>query len=262
MSTDFRVWLGIVRSIHDAGEYSGKISLSFSSFLKNCGFDPKRSNKSMKERIDNSMIKFRMMTFQFKNEESTLTTGLIKLARYNTKTNLIEIEGDPQIQELYQIDYKVSLRLKALDSLQRKESAQALYTYLASLPNNPAPISMKRFRDRLRLSSPIATQNMVIRRSLAELEQIGYLKYREEKSGRSIRFHIINRSPALTAKNVILKPVDKVDDADDILVRKLKVMKAAGFTDREIASVLNMIDDHKQNRASGYDAEDAEFEEV
>ncbi len=86
MGTDFRVWLGIVRSLHDHGHYSGRIKLPFSTFLKNCGFDPSRSNKPMKQRIDASMIKLKMVTFQFRNEDSTLTTGLINWARYNIKT--------------------------------------------------------------------------------------------------------------------------------------------------------------------------------
>ena len=126
MNTDFRVWLGIVRTIHDFNDVSvsGRIKLPFSMFLKNCGFDPARSNKHMKARIDASMVKLRMVTFQFRNEDSTLITGLINWARYNIKTNEIEIEGDPRIKELYAIDYKVFLRLKAQESLKRKEYAK------------------------------------------------------------------------------------------------------------------------------------------
>ena len=37
MGTDFRVWLGIVRSLHDHGHYSGRIKLPFSTFLKIVG---------------------------------------------------------------------------------------------------------------------------------------------------------------------------------------------------------------------------------
>ena len=233
MNTDFRVWLGIVRTIHDFNDVSvsGRIKLPFSMFLKNCGFDPARSNKHMKARIDASMVKLRMVTFQFRNEDSTLITGLINWARYNIKTNEIEIEGDPRIKELYAIDYKVFLRLKALDSLQRKESAQALYTYLASLPKNPAPISMKRFRDRLRLTSRVSAQNEIIRRSLRELHEIGYLQ----------------NAPIL----------------DDSLLEKLKMMKAAGFTGEEIAAVLVSIDKMKKINGTKNDeeAEDADFSE-
>lgn len=262
MGTDFRVWLGIVRSLHDHGHYSGRIKLPFSTFLKNCGFDPSRSNKPMKQRIDASMIKLKMVTFQFRNEDSTLTTGLINWARYNIKTNEIEIEGDPRIQELYQIDYKVYLRLKALDNLQRKESAQALYTYLASLPKDPAPISMKRFRDRLRLTSPVASQNMIIRRSLKELEQIGYLQYREEKIGRSIKFHILKRSPSLDAKKTILVPAAHNPADDDALIHKLKMLKAAGYSETEIAGVLDALDKLQREGKPESEVEDADFEEL
>lgn len=37
------------------------------------------------------------------------------------------------------MDRRVLLRLKAIDALQRKESAQALYTYIESLPQNARP---------------------------------------------------------------------------------------------------------------------------
>ncbi len=266
MNTDFRVWLGIVRTIHDFNDVSvsGRIKLPFSTFLKNCGFDPARSNKHMKARIDASMVKLRMVTFQFRNEDSTLTTGLINWARYNIKTNEIEIEGDPRIKELYAIDYKVFLRLKALDSLQRKESAQALYTYLASLPKNPAPISMKRFRDRLRLTSHVSAQNEIIRRSLRELHEIGYLQYHEEKVGRNIKFHILKRSPSLGAKkDPIQAPAQNAPILDDPLLEKLKMMKAAGFTGEEIAAVLVSIDKMKKINGKHHDeeAEDADFSE-
>nr|QTX13821.1 hypothetical protein [Klebsiella pneumoniae] len=97
-----------------------------------------------------------------------------------------------------------------------------MYTYLASLPKDPAPISMKRFRDRLRLTSPVASQNMIIRRSLKELEQIGYLQYREEKIGRSIKFHILKRSPSLDAKKTISVPAAHNPADDDALIHKLK----------------------------------------
>ncbi len=40
MGTDFRVWLGIVRSLHDHGHYSGRIK-PFSTFLKIVGLTPR-----------------------------------------------------------------------------------------------------------------------------------------------------------------------------------------------------------------------------
>ena len=44
------------------------------------------------------------------------------------------IRAEPKLFELYHMDRRVLLRLKAIDALQRKESAQALYTYIESLP--------------------------------------------------------------------------------------------------------------------------------
>lgn len=140
MNTDFRVWLGIVRTIHDFNDVSvsGRIKLPFSMFLKNCGFDPARSNKHMKARIDASMVKLRMVTFQFRNEDSTLITGLINWARYNIKTNEIEIEGDPRIKELYAIDYKVFCGLRHWTAYNEKSlHRRCIHIWRACLRTRP-----------------------------------------------------------------------------------------------------------------------------
>lgn len=73
------------------------------------------------------------------------------------------------------MDRRVLLRLKAIDALQSKESAQALYTYIESLPQNPVPISMKRMWDRLNLTSNIYTQNHTVRKAMTQLKDIGRL---------------------------------------------------------------------------------------
>jgi hypothetical protein len=41
MGTDFRVWLGIVRSLHDHGHYSGRIKLPLAPSLKIVGLTPR-----------------------------------------------------------------------------------------------------------------------------------------------------------------------------------------------------------------------------
>ena len=118
---------------------------------------------------------------------------------------------------------------------------------------------MKRFRDRLRLTSRVSAQNEIIRRSLHELHEIGYLQYHEEKVGRNIKFHILKRSPSLGAKKEpILAPAQ-----NDSLLEKLKMMKAAGFTGEEIAAVLVSIDKMKKINGTKNDeeAEDADFSE-
>ncbi len=132
MGTDFRVWLGIVRSLHDHGHYSGRIKLPFSTFLKNCGFDPSRSNKPMKQRIDASMIKLKMVTFQFRNEDSTLTTGLINWARYNIKTNEIEIEEIPGFRSSIRLTIRFIFALRLLITCKGKSPPRPC------IPTSPA----------------------------------------------------------------------------------------------------------------------------
>lgn len=45
MDTDFKVWLGIIRSMYDFGVKDDTLKLSFVEFVKMCGFDSRRSNK-------------------------------------------------------------------------------------------------------------------------------------------------------------------------------------------------------------------------
>ncbi|MDK1367497.1 replication initiation protein, partial [Klebsiella quasipneumoniae] len=109
------------------------------------------------------------------------TTHLVQSAYYDINEDIVEIKAEPKLFELYHMDRRVLLRLKAIDALQRKESAQALYTYIESLPQNPAPISMKRMRDRLNLTSNVYTQNHTVRKAMEQLRDIGYLDYTEFK---------------------------------------------------------------------------------
>ena len=245
MATDFRVWLGIIRSIYDNGSFAGKLKLPFTKFLQNCGFDSKRSNKDMKKRIDESLMRLRGVTIQFRNETGSLTTGLVNSAHYSMTKNEVEIEGDPRLTDLYQMDYKVYLRLKAIDHLPRKESAQALYTFIESLPKNPAPVSMKRLRERLRLKSRIAYQNHIVRKALAELKEINYLEYSEFKRGRSVYFNIRKRNPSLVPDKAL-----KMNDTyaaepqilDEAMISKISKLKDSGFTEEEIAKILITLD--------------------
>lgn len=245
MATDFRVWLGIIRSIYDNGSFVGKLKLPFTKFLQNCGFDSKRSNKDMKKRIDESLMRLRGVTIQFCNDTGSLTTGLVNSAHYNLTKNEVEIEGDPRLADLYQMDYKVYLRLKAIDHLPRKESAQALYTFIESLPKNPAPVSMKRLRERLRLKSRIAYQNHIVRKALSELKEINYLEYSEFKRGRSVYFNITRRNPSLVPDKSLKFKNDESSEpqvVDEQMISKISKLKDSGFTEEEIAKILISLD--------------------
>ncbi|EGT5679797.1 replication protein RepA, partial [Cronobacter dublinensis subsp. dublinensis] len=84
----------------------------------------------------------------------------------------------------------------------RKESAQALYTFIESLPPNPAPVSLARLRARLNLTSRTITQNSTVRKAMEQLKEIGYLDYTEIKRGRVVYFHIHYRRPKLRPQSL------------------------------------------------------------
>lgn len=196
------VWLGIIRSMSEYGVKSDTTELSFVEFVKMCGFDSRRSNKKMRDRISNSLFKLASVTLKFQSETKGWTTHLVQSAYYDINEDIVEIKAEPKLFELYHMDRRVLLRLKAIDALQRKESAQALYTYIESLPQNPAPISMKRMRDRLNLTSNIYTQNHTVRKAMEQLRDIGYLDYTEFKRGRATYFSVHYRNPKLISGTV------------------------------------------------------------
>ncbi|MCS5809270.1 hypothetical protein LNO89_30510 [Klebsiella pneumoniae subsp. pneumoniae] len=89
---------------------------------------------------------------------------------------------------------------------------------------------MKRFRDRLRLTSRVSAQNEIIRRSLHELHEIGYLQYHEEKVGRNIKFHILKEAHlSVRKRNLFWHPRKMPRSWMTRCWKKLKMMKAAGF---------------------------------
>lgn len=143
---------------------------------------------------------------------STIVEFSRDFGKLGEKTHMVQLMGESTIdilndrvlltpssslKTLYACEYKVLLKLKVLKFLARKETAQALYLYLEALPSNPAPVNIRRLRERLNLTSRIAFQNATIRKALKHLEDIGYLTYQEMKNGRDISFMIIKRNPQL-----------------------------------------------------------------
>ncbi|HHT0305665.1 TPA: RepB family plasmid replication initiator protein [Raoultella planticola] len=239
MDTDFKVWLGIIRSMSEYGVKKDSLELSFVEFVKMCGFDSRRSNKKMRDRISNSLFKLASVTLKFQSETKGWTTHLVQSAYYDINEDIIEIKAEPKLFELYHMDRRVLLRLKAIDALQRKESAQALYTYIESLPQNPVPISMKRMRDRLNLTSNVYTQNHTVRKAMEQLKDIGYLDYTEFKRGRSTYFSVHYRNPKLISSSGKVVPRDEGEkkpeqNYDEVI----KALKAAGIDPQKLAEAL------------------------
>ena len=217
MDTDFKVWLGIIRSMSEYGVKSDTLELSFVEFVKMCGFDSRRSNKKMRDRISNSLFKLASVTLKFQSETKGWTTHLVQSAYYDITEDIVEIKAEPKLFELYHMDRRVLLRLKAIDALQRKESAQALYTYIESLPQNPAPISMKRMR-------------------------IGYLDYTEFKRGRATYFSVHYRNPKLISSPVKVPRKEEEEKAPEQNYDEvIKALKAAGIDPLKLAEALSAM---------------------
>ncbi|ECF1149653.1 RepB family plasmid replication initiator protein [Salmonella enterica subsp. enterica serovar Infantis] len=242
MDTDFKVWLGIIRSMSEYGVKKDTLELSFVEFVKMCGFDSRRSNKKMRDRISNSLFKLASVTLQFQRETKGWTTHLVQSAFYDINEDIVEIKAEPKLFELYHMDRRVLLRLKAIDALQRKESAQALYTYIESLPQNPAPISMKRMRDRLNLTSNVYTQNHTVRKAMEQLRDIGYLDYTEFKRGRATYFSVHYRNPKLISSTVKTPRKDKVEkEPEQNYDEVIKALEAAGIDPKKLAEALTSM---------------------
>ncbi|MCE5369234.1 MULTISPECIES: RepB family plasmid replication initiator protein [Klebsiella] len=242
MDTDFKVWLGIIRSMSEYGVKKDTLELSFVEFVKMCGFDSRRSNKKMRDRISNSLFKLATVTLKFQSDTKGWTTHLVQSAYYDINEDIVEIKAEPKLFELYHMDRRVLLRLKAIDALQRKESAQALYTYIESLPQNPAPISMKRMRDRLNLTSNVYTQNHTVRKAMEQLRDIGYLDYTEFKRGRATYFSVHYRNPKLISSTV-KSPRKEVEEQspEQNYDEVIKALKAAGIDPQKLAEALTSM---------------------
>ncbi|HGX3708909.1 TPA: RepB family plasmid replication initiator protein [Escherichia coli] len=205
MDTDFKVWVGIISVLTD-GCYpttkNGNIIVPFSEFAKRCGYPRARMKKELREKLKGSIKKIMSTVVEFSRDSGkpTEVTKMVQLMGESTidiKNDLAVLTPSMSLKDLYASEYKVLLKLKALKSLARKESAQALYLYLEGLPANPVPVKIERLRERLNLTSSIPLQNSTIRKAMKQLEDIGYLQYQELKKGREIAFEIIKRNPKL-----------------------------------------------------------------
>ena len=222
MDTDFKVWLGLIRSMYDFGVKDDTLKLSFVEFVKMCGFDSRRSNKKMRDRISNSLFKLASVTLKFQSETKGWTTHLVQSAYYDITADVVEIKAEPKLFELYQMDRRVLLRLKAIDALQRKESAQALYTYI----------------ERLNLTSNLYTQNHTVRKAMAQLKDIGYLDYTEFKRGRATYFSVHYRNPKLISSKVVVPREPEEEAPEQNYDEVIKALKAAGIDPKKLAKAL------------------------
>ncbi|EGC0267554.1 RepB family plasmid replication initiator protein [Salmonella enterica] len=201
MDTDFKVWIGVILALSKYGLSTNKITLKFTEFAKMCGYDPKRIDKKLRITIDQSLWRLRNKGISFRKGASDkgYHTGLLKVGGWDTETDKVEIEADEKLWELFAVDYRVLLHLHAIRALPRKETAQALYTFIESLPKSPVPLSFERLRERLGLKTSIGEQNRTIKNALGQLQKINYLDYSiTQKDG--VNYVLIHkRTPKLKA---------------------------------------------------------------
>ncbi|EEZ6178699.1 TPA: RepB family plasmid replication initiator protein [Escherichia coli] len=247
MDHDFKTWVGVVRSLAEYGEPNGRVELSITKFAKFCGYPSSQIRKTLRDRLTNSLLKIMRTTLSFQrtyeeknvdgsNKISLLMVHLINSVDYNEQKDTVVFYAEPKLAELYRFDHKVLLQLKVINKLPRKETAQALYTFIESLPTKPAPVSLARLRARLNLSSRnVSSQNQTIRNGLKALQDLGYLEYSEIKRGRSIYIQIHSRNPKL--KVAPPKPED---------IEPKKPDEKAGEIDAK-QNIINKITELSQN---------------
>lgn len=216
MDNDFKTWVGIIHAFAKYKVLGDSVTLPFVDFAKLCGIPSVRSSARLRSRLDASLTRIATNTIAFSSKDGEYyVTHLVQSAKYSAKNDSVTLQADPKIFELYQFDKKVLLQLRAINELSRKESAQALYTFIESLPPSPAPISMARLRARLNLTSRTITQNATVRKAIEQLKEIGYLDYTEVKRGKVVYFVIHYRRPKLRPADIPLSLPDAVEEEFD-----------------------------------------------
>ncbi|HEY3591684.1 MAG TPA: RepB family plasmid replication initiator protein [Buttiauxella sp.] len=238
MDNDFKTWVGIIHAFTKFKVIGDKVTLPFVEFTKLCGIPSSRSSAALRKRIDSSLQRIATNTLSFTSKDKAYHTHLVQSAYFDMKKDVVILQADPKLFELYQFDRKVLLQLRAINELARKESAQALYTYIESLPQDIKPISMSRLRARLNLTSRAITQNATVRKAMGQLKEIGYLDYTEYQRGRAVYFHIHYRRPKLRPAHIPAGLPDLPED--DLPPEEHEEKVVAELTKQELALLESM----------------------
>ncbi|HHK9791027.1 TPA: RepB family plasmid replication initiator protein, partial [Klebsiella pneumoniae] len=148
-----------------------------SEFATFCGFSSKDKDKGLRTRLADSLIRLRSTTIKLASEKDRngVVSGLLSRGKWDEKDDIMELTADESLWELYQFDRQVLLQMFIIRQLANKGTAQALYTFIESLPERPIPLSFARIKRRLMLTSPNNQQNRVINKAIDELKAVGYL---------------------------------------------------------------------------------------
>ncbi|WNK56304.1 MULTISPECIES: RepB family plasmid replication initiator protein [Pantoea] len=204
MDTDFKVWVGIIYALSNKKlDNDDQLELNFADFAKYCGFETKRIDRQLKDRFDASLTRIARTNISFvksvpgTDDRITINMHLVESTYYDSHSGKIIIKPNSKLNTLYRVDGKTRLYLKALQKLSRKESAQALYLYLAELPPTFYRIGFDRLRERLQLTSHLGNQNATVKKALQQLKDIGFLEYSVDKEGSDYVLNILKRNNKL-----------------------------------------------------------------
>lgn len=197
METDFKVWVGIILAFSKYGMSGNTVELPFSEFATYCGYSSKDKDKNLRARLADSLARLRGTTIRLTSEKDKqgVVSGLLSRGKWDEDKDLMIITADESLWELYQFDRQVIIQMFILRQLANKGTAQALYTFLESLPERPIPLSFSRIKRRLMLTSPNNQQNRVINKAIDELKSVGYLDGDVVKKGGEWHLLISRRTP-------------------------------------------------------------------
>jgi hypothetical protein len=116
MDNDFKTWVGIIHSFARHNVTGDKVIPS------------NQSSRRLRERISPSLKRIAGTVISFSRTDEKHTreyiTHLVQSAYYDTERDIVQLQADPRLFELYQFDRKVLLQLKAINALKRRESAR------------------------------------------------------------------------------------------------------------------------------------------
>lgn len=204
METDFKVWVGIILAFSKYGLNGNIVELPFSEFATFCGYLPKDKDKSLRTRLADSLARLRGTTIRLSSESDKqgVVSGLLSRGKWDEVKDTMVLIADESLWELYQFDRQVLIQMFILRQLANKGTAQALYTFLESLPEKPIPLSFARIKRRLMLTSPNNQQNRVINKAIDELKAVGYLDGDVVKRDGEWHLLIASRTPRPDIKTV------------------------------------------------------------
>lgn len=124
MDNDFKTWVGIIHSFARHNVIGDKVELPFVEFAKLCGIPSSQSSRRLRERISPSLKRIAGTVISFSRTDEKHTreyiTHLVQSAYYDTERDIVQLQADPRLFELYQFDRKVLLQLKAINALKRR----------------------------------------------------------------------------------------------------------------------------------------------